>query len=89
MRQLARRLGCDNSYVTALVDALEERGLAVREQHPSDRRVKVIALTAHGREVAERAQLAGVEPPTSFAALSPAQMITLRNLLRKLEPASA
>lgn len=89
MRQLARRLGCDSSYVTALVDALEERGLAVREQHPSDRRVKVIALTEKGQEVAERAQLAGVEPPPAFDALSPAQMITLRNLLRKLETASA
>ena len=75
MRQLARRLGCDNSYVTALVDALEERGLAVREQHPTDRRVKVIALSGLGKEVAERAQLAGVEPPASFGALSAAQMI--------------
>jgi DNA-binding MarR family transcriptional regulator len=89
MRQLARRLGCDNSYVTALVDALEERGLAVREQHPSDRRVKVIALTGKGQEVAKRAQLAGIEPPPAFAALSPAEMITLRDLLRRLEPASA
>jgi DNA-binding MarR family transcriptional regulator len=89
MRQLARRLGCDNSYVTALVDSLEERGLAVREQHPSDRRVKVIALTDRGREVAKRAQLAGIEPPAAFDALGPAEMITLRDLLRRLEPTSA
>jgi DNA-binding MarR family transcriptional regulator len=75
--------------VTALVDALEERGLAVREQHPSDRRVKVIALTDRGREVAKRAQLAGIEPPAAFDAHSQAEMITLRDLLRRLEPASA
>jgi DNA-binding MarR family transcriptional regulator len=89
MRQLARRLGCDNSYVTALVDALEERGLAVREQHPTDRRVKVIALTGKGRQVAKRAQLADVEPPPAFTALSPAEIATLRNLLRKLAPTPA
>jgi DNA-binding MarR family transcriptional regulator len=89
MRQLARRLGCDNSYVTALVDALEERGLAVREQHPTDRRVKVIVLTGKGQQVAKRAQLAGVEPPAAFSALSPAEIVALRDLLRKLEPTPA
>jgi DNA-binding MarR family transcriptional regulator len=86
MRQLARRLGCDNSYVTALVDALEERGLAVRQQHPTDRRVKVIMLTAKGQEVARRAQLADIAPPAAFGTLSRAEIATLRDLLRKLDP---
>ena len=86
MRQLATRLGCDNSYVTALVDALEERGLAIREQHPTDRRVKVIVLTGKGQEVAKRAQLADTAPPAAFSALSRAEMATLRDLLRKLAP---
>jgi DNA-binding MarR family transcriptional regulator len=89
MRQLARRLGCDNSYVTSLVDALEQRGLAVREQHPADRRVKVIVLTGQGRELARRAQLADTAPPAAFAALSPAEIATLRDLLRKLDPGPA
>ncbi|HZD66526.1 MAG TPA: MarR family transcriptional regulator, partial [Acidimicrobiales bacterium] len=48
MRQLAGALHCDNSYVTTVVDALEERGLARREAHPRDRRVKVVVLTAAG-----------------------------------------
>jgi len=89
MRQLARRLGCDNSYVTALVDALEERGLAVREQHPTDRRVKVIVLTGKGQEVAKRAQLADMAPPAAFSALSRAEIASLRDLLRKLDPGPA
>jgi len=85
MRELARRLGCDNSYVTSLVDALEQRGLAVREQHPTDRRIKVIVLTDEGRSLTERAQLADTTPPESFATLSSAEITALRDLLRKLE----
>jgi DNA-binding MarR family transcriptional regulator len=89
MRQLARRLGCDTSYVTALVDALEERDLAVREQHPTDRRIKVIVLTAKGQELARRLQLADMAPPAAFSALSEAEIATLRDLLRKLDLGSS
>jgi DNA-binding MarR family transcriptional regulator len=89
MRQLARRLGCDYSYVTPLVDALESRGLAVRRPHPSDRRVKVIVLTGKGQELARRAQLADTTPPAAFSSLSEAEIGTLRDLLRKLDPAEA
>lgn len=85
MRQLAKRLGCDNSYVTSLVDALEQRGLAVRQQHPTDRRIKVIVLTDQGRELTRRAQLADITPPESFANLNPTEITTLRDLLRKLD----
>jgi DNA-binding MarR family transcriptional regulator len=86
MRQLARRLGCDTSYTTALVDALEARGLAIRQPHPTDRRVKVIVLTDKGLELAKRLQLADTTPPVSFASLSEAEIDTLRDLLRKLDP---
>ncbi|HEY2278534.1 MAG TPA: MarR family transcriptional regulator [Streptosporangiaceae bacterium] len=89
MRQLARRLGCDNSYVTPLVDALEQRGLAVRQPHPTDRRIKVIVLTEHGLELARRVQLADTTPPAAFATLSDTELATLRDLLRKLEPAGS
>ena len=89
MRQLARRLGCDNSYTTALVDALENRGLAVRQPHPADRRAKVIVLTGKGQELARRAQLADTTPPAAFSGLTQAEIGALRDLLRKLDPAEA
>jgi DNA-binding MarR family transcriptional regulator len=85
MRELATRLGCDNSYVTSLVDALEERNLAFRQPHPHDRRIKVIALTSHGQSVAKRLQLADITPPMSFVKLSKREMTQLRNLLRKVD----
>ncbi len=89
MRQLASRMGCDHSYVTSLVDTLEERGLAGRESHPTDRRVKVIVLTEEGRRLAERVQRVYTTPPAAFSTLSEAEVATLCDLLRKLDPAEA
>src|SRR5271165_5416202 len=55
MRDLGKRLECDPSFVTAIADGLETRGLVVREVDQADRRVKNLVLTAHGQHV--RAQL--------------------------------
>src|SRR5579859_8254674 len=52
MGEMARGIGCDPSYITALVDDLDTRGLAQREPAPYDRRVKIIVLTDEGRELA-------------------------------------
>lgn len=87
MRQLAARMGCDNSYVTSLIDTLEERGLAARQSHPTDRRVKVIVLTDQGRRLAEAVQRLYMTPPAAFSTLSQAQLRTLRDLLRRLDSA--
>jgi len=87
MRGLSARMGCDHSYVTSLVDTLEERGLAHRESHPTDRRVKVIVLTEEGRRLAGRVQRAYTTPPATFTVLSDAEVATLCDLLRKLDPA--
>ena len=40
MRTLARKLCCDASNVTGIVDRLEERGLVRRAAAPSDRRAR-------------------------------------------------
>ena len=52
MRRLAQDLHCDNSYITTIVDSLEVAGVARREAHPTDRRIKVIVLTDAGRRLA-------------------------------------
>jgi MarR family transcriptional regulator, organic hydroperoxide resistance regulator len=48
MKELGRRMHCDPSFVTLIADMLEKRGLARREPHPADRRVKNLVLTADG-----------------------------------------
>ena len=70
MGEMARAIGCDPSYVTALVDDLDDRGLARREPAPYDRRVKIVVLTDAGRVLA--AEIDGVlsVPPAAFSALS-------------------
>jgi DNA-binding MarR family transcriptional regulator len=84
MRNLAANLRCDNSYVTTIVDSLEEAGVARREAHATDRRIKVIVLTDTGRTLARRAQKILGTPPPAFASLTDDETETLRDLMRKL-----
>jgi DNA-binding MarR family transcriptional regulator len=54
MKDLGKRMECDPSFVTSVTDMLEKRGLARREAHPGDRRIKNIILTADGSELKRR-----------------------------------
>ena len=69
MRELAAAFACDASYITAVVDALEQRGLARREPHPTDRRVRTVVLTETGQRVAASVLELLSEPPPSIAVL--------------------
>jgi len=83
MRALAESLYCDASYVTDLVDRLEERGLIERRTSSEDRRVKLIALTAEGEELRERVVGELYEPPEELANLDPEETEQLAGLLSK------
>ena len=48
MKELGRRMHCDPSFVTLVADMMEKRGLARREPHAADRRVKNLVLTDEG-----------------------------------------
>lgn len=52
--ELAEREGCTQPAISRLVDRLQTRGWVVREPDPADGRVVLVALTATGREVADR-----------------------------------
>src|SRR5205807_565968 len=84
MRDLADHFGCDASYITELVDGLEEQGLAVRQPHPSDRRVRTVVLTDKGAKARETAQQVMWQVPEVFNALTAAEQRQLRDLVRKL-----
>ncbi len=83
MRALAEGWHCDASWVTGIVDGLEERGYVQRQPHPGDRRVKVVALTPLGEKAKTRALERLYEPPASFSALTPDEQAQLRDLLVK------
>lgn len=55
---LAAAVGLDKTTMVATVDTLEQRGLVRREQSPDDRRLRLVAVTAQGRQVARRAAAA-------------------------------
>jgi DNA-binding MarR family transcriptional regulator len=84
MGEMARGIGCDPSYITALVDDLDERGLARREPSPDDRRVKIIVLTETGRKLAAEIDATLSIPPAAFSLLSDAELRQLRDLLDKV-----
>ncbi|MCX4810821.1 MarR family transcriptional regulator [Streptomyces sp. NBC_01239] len=84
MRKLARKLKCEPSNVTGIVDRLETRGLVERRPDPSDRRVKLAAATEEGRQVARslRESLRFAREP--LAGLSDEERLALRGLLRRM-----
>lgn len=88
MSELAQRFSVDASYVTAVVDGLEQHGIAERRPHPSDRRVKTVVLTDHGSEVLAEVSDALGEPPAAFGALTGEEQGQLRDLLQKVVDAA-
>jgi DNA-binding MarR family transcriptional regulator len=81
LRDLAEAMNCDASYVTAMVDDLEQVGYARRRPAPDDRRVKTIVLTAAGRRALRTVQGELLAPPAELATLSAAQGDDLARLL--------
>ena len=88
MGEMARGIGVDPSYITALVDDLDTRGLARREPSADDRRVKIIVLTDAGRALAGEIDEVLSVPPSAFSALSDPELRQLRDLLDKVLVAS-
>jgi len=84
MKRLAETLSCDASNVTGLVDRLESRGLVRRRPSDSDRRVKVLQLTATGIRL--RAVLVDrmTAPPATLERLSPREQRELVRILKRL-----
>jgi len=84
MKELAQRMGCDASFVTAIADTLEKRGFIRREPSQRDRRIKNLMLTSEGMTAKERlmAQLAA-KMPWCYA-LDEAERRCFLGLLRKM-----
>ena len=88
MGALAEEWRCDASWVTGIVDGLEDRGYVQRQPHATDRRVKVVILTPLGEKARTRALERLYQPPASFNSLTSAEQAQLRGLLAKVRAAS-
>lgn len=83
MGQLAEDCFSTRSYMTVIIDGLEERGLVVRQVDPDDRRVKQVHLTQEGVTVVQRSHERLSQPPSGLFLLSTEELRTLRDLLGK------
>src|SRR5436189_2858728 len=52
VNEIGRRVELTSGAITTAVDRLESRGLVTREAHPSDRRARIVRLTAAGQKQA-------------------------------------
>lgn len=57
-RQLADHAATDPMMTSQVLRALEQRGLVERLPHPSDGRARALAVTSHGRALANQANVA-------------------------------
>jgi DNA-binding MarR family transcriptional regulator len=84
-QRLGRIMGIDRTTMVAIADALEQKGLAVRERDPADRRAYALRATGRGRRVLGRAARATARAEDEFLApLTERQRAQLRSMLRRL-----
>lgn len=87
MGDLAGHLACDKSNVTGIAARLIERGL-ITATPGSDRRVKLLKLTARGRRLRASLERQVAEESPAMTQLSETERQTLVRLLDKLLRAS-
>jgi DNA-binding MarR family transcriptional regulator len=84
LRDIAEANQIDAPYATVIVDKLASLGLVERTAHPDDLRRKLVKLTKAGQEAVEQAKRIFFEPPAPLAALAPADLDLLDELLSRL-----
>ena len=89
--KVARRTGFTPQSMGAAVNALVDRGLLARREHPSSRRTVQLTITDSGAKLAERAR--GVVErldEEALAVLAPAERAVVHTLLLRMlaDPAS-
>ena len=87
MKDLGSQLHCDPSFVTTIADALESRGLATRQTHTVDRRIKNLVLTARGLELKAALEREIATQMPWARALDLAEREQLLGLIRKMSGA--
>jgi MarR family transcriptional regulator, organic hydroperoxide resistance regulator len=80
---VAEYLMCDASTLTGIADRMEERGFIERRSDHADRRIKLLALTDHGREVVRSIDQPLTKVLPGLERLTDAERSTLTDLLQR------
>lgn len=83
--ELAHSLTVDAPAATVAVNDLEQRGLVLREPHPTNRRCKLVRLTDEGKRTLDVAAKVPDTVPAALTALSPAELGQLGGFLDRIE----
>ncbi len=76
---LAHEAGVSKQAMMQVIDAMERRGLVARQPHPTDRRQKIVRLTAKGERAMRAVMRAWNEIEAEWAAqIGTERMIALR-----------
>ena len=85
VNRIGRKVLLASGSITAAVDRLEARGLLQRTVDPEDLRARIVQLTAHGRNLAEKAFAKHAsDMEETMAVLRPREREDLVRLLKKL-----
>jgi MarR family 2-MHQ and catechol resistance regulon transcriptional repressor len=85
VNEIGRRIELTSGAITTAVDRLESRGFVRREAHESDRRARIVCLTAQGKQEAVKAfAIHRTAMDVAASALSNTERATLIRLLKKL-----
>jgi MarR family 2-MHQ and catechol resistance regulon transcriptional repressor len=85
VNEIGRRIELTSGAITTAVDRLESLGLVTREAHPSDRRARIVRLTAAGAEQAAKIFAVHKAAMDSAASgLSKTERATLIELLKRV-----
>lgn len=83
--QLGQSIAMDAATIKGVIDRLKARGLVQLSSHVSDRRRRVVSLTASGRAAVEALlPLGGAVSDDTLAPLNPREAATLLRLLARL-----
>jgi DNA-binding MarR family transcriptional regulator len=83
-QEIGAAMGIDPSTMVSLIDDLEQKGLAKRRPHPSDRRAREVSITPKGRRLLERGKTKALEVENELLrGLTAAERRQLLKLLRR------
>lgn len=84
-RELAKKLGLHASRLVALLDEMEEKGLAVRRPSATDRRIYSVGITEKGLETLQKISVIYQEHNAALtSALNEDERDTLTSLLERI-----
>jgi DNA-binding MarR family transcriptional regulator len=84
MGTLAETWSCDASTATWIVDRLERKGFAERRSDPTDRRLRLVALTPAGVAMRDEMLRRLYAAPAELLGLDPTDLVALRDGVTKL-----